>query len=432
MKTVVSYAYYETSRSAYNLDFFAQVGIIPDDSILFVIVINGGKCCVELPRQSNCVVLTRPNVGYDFGAHSETIKYLKSTYGEELSPFDNFIFMNCGVIGPFLPTYYPKNLPWTHVFTSKLNSTVKLVGTIMTTFAQGYVHGAGPHIEGFCFCLDKIGLNAVIEAGTVFKNHESKTNTIIDGEWGVSNAILQKGYTIDSLLYKYQSIDWSDPNSWISLPHSHFVSRHNKYDGISVHPFETVFHKWYWENDSMVSMEYVSLYRKWKLNSINKNKKIHVSYGIPNYDINVTNKFIENFVRGNWIRIPENCVWDKYFSDVASTIKNSGKTLPPFLKINGTEYTLQTNASREILISPDRINIFYGTDLIKINVTQKFLSHFQINKKIIIPSTANFNDYFGDPCWMSLKKIFLNMGETEYVISEVRCSDIDIDIDIED
>src|ERR1044071_5758014 len=202
IQTLVSYAYHETARSAFNLNFFSQVGIITDPTILFIIVINGEKCCVELPKQSNqsnCIVLYRQNIGYDFGAHGAAIRHLKSIYGENL-PFENYIFMNCGVIGPFLPLYYPKELSWTNIFTSKLNDKVKLVSTIMTTFEYGFLHGSGPHIEGFCFCLDKIGLNIVEENGTIFCDHKCKTTAIINGEWGISNAILEKGYQIDSLL----------------------------------------------------------------------------------------------------------------------------------------------------------------------------------------------------------------------------------------
>ena len=57
MKNLVSYAYYETEQSKYNLNFFSKVGITESTDTLYIIVINGEICSVELPKYNNCIIL---------------------------------------------------------------------------------------------------------------------------------------------------------------------------------------------------------------------------------------------------------------------------------------------------------------------------------------------------------------------------------------
>ena len=51
--------------------------------------------------------------------------------------------------------------------------------------------------------------------------------------------------------------------------------------------------------------------------------------------------------------------------------------------------------------------IFYGCDVSKINVTEKFIESFTTNNKIIIPKGACFNKTFGDPCPTVVKTIVI-------------------------
>lgn len=268
MKTIIFYAYYETSHSIGNLEYFSKVGITDDPNFLYVIIINGYKCSIDLPIYNNCIVLKKDNTGFDFGAYNFAIKYLEELFNCKTKDFsyDYFIFLNAGVTGPFLPTYY--NLHWTNVFNSKINEKVKLVGTTIVCLPPTDDGGHGPRIEGFCFATDKIGLDILIEKKNIFMQHSSKYSAIIYGEYGLSKAIFEKGFTIDCLLYKYQNIDWTNKKNWDLNSNIH-PSRKNSYDGISIHPFEVVFHKWYWSDhpNELVSFEYLNKYIKWKLES---------------------------------------------------------------------------------------------------------------------------------------------------------------------
>jgi hypothetical protein len=113
---------------------------------------------------------------------------------------------------------------------------------------------------------DNIGLSALLDQKTIFYNHTSKEDAIHHGEYGLTECIMKRGYTIDCMLEKYQGVDW--------LNHANMFynsgeppSRRGKYFGCSIDPFEVVFHKWYWHNpnDSIVSFDVVEKYVKSKI-----------------------------------------------------------------------------------------------------------------------------------------------------------------------
>lgn len=429
MKTVVSYAYYETTRSMYNLNFFAQVGIIDNKDILFIIVINGYECSIELPDYENCIIIKKENSGFDFGAHKASIDYLLKLHNCDIDdiPYDNFIFMNSGVIGPFLPTYYPSNLPWTTVFTAKLNEKVKFVGTSLGCFDYNYTPSKGPHIEGFCFCLDKIGLITAFNKNTIFINHLDKGSAIVNGEFGLSKAILEAGFSLDCLLYKYQNVDWLNIHNWLNRCNSVFPSRTGTYDNISIHPFEVVFHKWFWEGRSLVNFEYVETYVKWKLDEIVKNKKIYVTYGCNNFMINITKKFTELFIKDNKIIIPTKYNLSQHFKYISNTDIN------PIchLYIYGALYIIPNIIINKIdlfIDNPFDISAHYGRSDFKIDVSNKFINTFVTNNKIIIPKEYPFNECFNDVCPGSIKTIYLKINEVEHIIEEHNSTNLEFSI----
>ncbi len=431
MKTVVSYAYYETNRAMYNFDFFAQFGIINDPNVLFIIVINGKNCSVEIPEFDNCVIITRDNTGYDFGAHRASLDYLTDLHSCAVKdiPYDYFICMNCGVIGPFLPKYYPKNVSWTNIFTDNLNDKIKLFGTSMVCFEYNAVTGRGPHIEGFFFCLDKIGLNVAFNKKTIFTNHKTKYDAIQNGEYGLSKAILAAGYSLDCMLYKYQNIDWSNKENWINQNNNSFPSRSGTYEGISIHPFEVVFHKWFWLNNPPVNFNYVVRYRKWKLNELIKNKKIHVTYGAGEYMINVTNKIINNYEQNGKLIIPIDYSLKQEFKNISDALNSNSCVLN--ININSILYPIRQNITEPVELFINNIfdiGVFYGRDDFKIDVTDKFVNTFIKQNKIMIPHKYSFNSSFGDICPGSPKKLYIRIGKNLHIVSEKNNVDLEFDI----
>jgi len=266
MTTIISYVFYETKESLYNMEYFLKHGILNQPNLIFIIVINGHKCSIEkkIPAYNNVKIIKRENMGYDFGGHRASIDYIKSHKLE----FEYMIFLNSSVIGPFLPTYYPVH-EWPKIFTDRIKNQVKLVGTCIM-----FVNNAtrkGPVVESFCFATDKIGLGLIVKKGTIFVNHPDKMAAILKGEIGVTSAIMDAGYNIDCLMYRFKGINWKDKSKWMKTMRS--FSRGGNYDkplgphnknGISVHPFEVVFHKWRWAYmpNNLVNFQYVDAYKK--------------------------------------------------------------------------------------------------------------------------------------------------------------------------
>ena len=124
------------------------------------------------------------------------------------------------------------------------------------------VSGAGPRVESWAFALDEEGLRVTVAAG-VFDVRLCKlcinSGIVAGGEYGMSKALLAKGYNLATLQSKYSGdVKWGDPQHWNCNDNVH-PSRHGTYDGISMHPFETVFIKASWR----VGEPHLTKYTQW-------------------------------------------------------------------------------------------------------------------------------------------------------------------------
>jgi hypothetical protein len=257
-KIVIIYSYFESPSSIFNLTFFSKKELSFKEDIDYIIVINGEVCSVNLPILQNLKIIKRENTGYDFGAHSVALDTLKT----ENKTYDYYFFMNSGVIGPIIPHYLTdimSQIHWSSFFTNKINDNVKLVGTTIVCLPHHDLGGYGPKVEGFFFCTDNIGLKLLEDEKTVFCIHKDKVDTIVNGEYGLSNCILKNGYSIDCMLHRYQNIDWKDKNNWTLNDNKH-PSRHKSFYGQSIDPYEVIFHKWFWHGNPTVNFENVEKY----------------------------------------------------------------------------------------------------------------------------------------------------------------------------
>ena len=255
-KILISYVYFPSPSSDYNFRYFIENEIKFRPNIFYSIVINGNVVSYDIPKLPNVKVIYRDNIGYDFGGHLASlneIKFFQNT-------FDYFFFMNSGVIGPILKN---KNKRWYGRFINKFTDKVKLVGTTIVCLPHTDLGGFGPKVEGFFFCLDRKGLELVLKDGTIFYNHSTKLDLILNGEYALSKCILAAGYTIDCMLKKYKNIDWQDEKNYYINDNKH-PSRKNSYFGESIDPFEVIFHKWFWHNHPTVSLDLVEKYTKIK------------------------------------------------------------------------------------------------------------------------------------------------------------------------
>jgi hypothetical protein len=236
-KVFISYAYFETDVSMYNLTYFIENEVIFRKDIDYVFVINGYKCSILLPDLDNVKVIRRENTGYDFGAHSVALQSISRDY-------DYYFFMNSGVVGPIVP-HYLKDTHWSEIFIKKINDKVKLVGTTIVCLPKEDAGGLGPKVEGFFFCTDREGLRLLEDEKSIFCIHNNKFSAIVNGEYGLSNCILRHGYSIDCMLHRYQNLNWTDKSNW-KMNNSIHPSRNQSFYGFSIDPYEVIFHKWCW------------------------------------------------------------------------------------------------------------------------------------------------------------------------------------------
>jgi hypothetical protein len=258
MKSVIIYTYFFSPSSNYNVAFFIKKELQERSNMDYIIVINGFVCdeTIVFPTLSNLTILKRPNEGYDFGGHTHALEYLAENNKKN---YDYYFFMNSGVIGPILPNYWDQSIHWSSVFIRKITDVVKVVGTTIVCLPEYDAGGFGPKVEGFFFMLDAIGLSVLEEEGTIFYNHANKFYAIIEGEYGVSRAILKRGYSIDCMLPKYQNMDWRDPKNYRWNENLH-PSRKGTYFGRSIQPYEVIFHKWFCHGEETVQFETIRDY----------------------------------------------------------------------------------------------------------------------------------------------------------------------------
>jgi hypothetical protein len=256
MKSVVIYTYFSSPSSDYNLDFFVKRELSYKENIDYIIVINGFlyNSNIKFPKLKNLKIISRENIGYDFGGHACALNHL-----DQISKtYDYYFFMNSGVIGPFLlPSFEEPH--WSNVFIKKINDKIKLVGTTVVCLSSTDPYGFGPNVEGFFFMVDKIGLDILKNKKTIFCNHKNKLSAVINGEYGMAKCIFDNGYSIDCMLPQYQNIDWTDPANH-SVNNYMNPSRHNSFYGTSINPYDVIFHKWYWHGCPTVNYHIVKQY----------------------------------------------------------------------------------------------------------------------------------------------------------------------------
>jgi hypothetical protein len=191
-KFVVFYAYFEDPGAKRNLSFFCDHGVFAEDDRMYVFVVNGNKCTVDIPAYSNVKIIRRNNVGFDFGAWAEGIRSII------LSNFDYFVFLNSSVRGPFLPSYVRKKDCF-DMFFELIDGKTKLVGTTIVNYID-----KNPlcitHVQSMFFVVDKVGLEILRKRHIFTNNTETKKNQVItQREFKVSAAIVNAGYTIDCI-----------------------------------------------------------------------------------------------------------------------------------------------------------------------------------------------------------------------------------------
>ena len=220
------------------------VGQVEDPVVDYVIAVNGEATIPLEGLPLNVKVVRRGNLCYDGGTAGEVLA------GLDIRPYRFFIIMNSSVRGPFLPAYFarshggglgpaasehaPRGRGWTTALTDLLNDRVKLVGTTISCEIR-------VHVQSMVLATDRVGLEALWKAGTLDCARD-RDEAIAKYELGASAAIMDKGYSVDCLMLRYQGVDWRAPEAAAcNEMRNPFVPHYN--DGIPINPLEVLFVK---------------------------------------------------------------------------------------------------------------------------------------------------------------------------------------------
>lgn len=203
----IIYSYFEEDlEHKKSLIYFLKNGYLPD--LLYIIVINGEKCSVDIPKKNNIIVIFRENIGFDFQGYYTGIMYLKEH--NMLDDNHYYLFINCSVRGPFIPLYSQSKMRWYQPYIDLMSEKTKLVGSTITY----HIH---PHVQSCVFMMDLIGVNLLL-SHDFFKVYKTKTDVITNQEIGMSRLFIENGWNINCLVKEYQGIDYTDPNLLIHTP----------------------------------------------------------------------------------------------------------------------------------------------------------------------------------------------------------------------
>lgn len=279
-KTLIIYVTHTMNE---NLTFFCNNGYIDNPMYDFIFVFNDPLFkLIFLPQKKNVRVITRENIGGDFGGWTHALFYKDDDGKYTYEKYHFFVLLNSTVRGPFLPQWYnqEKQIYWPELFKSKINDNVKLVGS--TINLSGYVCNEYnikyiPHVQSMLLVTDMIGLKIGIDNKIFDRNFMSmgKIETIIKKEIGFSRAIIEKGFNISCMLQLYRNIDFRNDVSekLKDVIGDHWY--HEKYVGINISPFEVIFFK----TNRNVTPKILEKYTKWYFKKPNTNNILKILYG---------------------------------------------------------------------------------------------------------------------------------------------------------
>jgi hypothetical protein len=201
-KTAVLYVFHEITD---RVKHFAQFCIFESPNVDFYVIANNMQIKLDLP--SYVKTMNRNNIGYDFGAWSECL-----VKDDMYKNYDNFIFANSSIIGPFLPNDFSGR--WTDIYINGLKDNVKLFGSTInaTGDSRGRQHSPKTmaHIQSYIFSADREAVEYLIKC-KIFDATKHLTgfmDTIEQKEVLMSRKIIDNDWNIGCLMKYYDGVDF--------------------------------------------------------------------------------------------------------------------------------------------------------------------------------------------------------------------------------
>lgn len=188
--------------------------IFYDENVDFIIISNQNSGCpnpdfngfttennirVEVPDFVK--ILYRENIGFDFGGWSDAL-LINDLYKN----YDNFIFVNSSVYGPFIPSDFSGK--WTDKYIDGLQNNVKLFGSTINTICCPLYKS---HVQSYIFAMNKETLQYLIDCGIFSITDYVKTfeDAVWNREVLMSRKIIENGWNIGSLFSFYKDVDFT-------------------------------------------------------------------------------------------------------------------------------------------------------------------------------------------------------------------------------
>lgn len=256
-RVLVIYVYADTNLlSKSNFEFFIRVGINRSkDADYYIILqqINGTyineKNLPKLPSYAHYI--QHENKCFDLG----TIGWFLSNEMINKTNYKYFIFLNSSVRGPYLVSYY-QSTQWYYAFTKRLNNYVKLVGPTISCQTS-------THVQSYFWVTDYQGLLILLKDKDVFSCHKTQIDAIYHAEIPATIVLFNAGFSVDSLMKKYQGYDFR-VNRHPDCYKMENPTSDDKVDGITLDPFELIFVKFkFTDRDYKHTASRLAAYDKW-------------------------------------------------------------------------------------------------------------------------------------------------------------------------
>jgi hypothetical protein len=178
---------------------FIENCIFYDENIDFIIISNNKDNKFETPDYVK--TMFRENIGYDFGGWSDAL-----LAGNLYENYDNFIFVNSSVIGPFIHSDCKDK--WTDIYINGLQNNVKLFGSTINTCCDPL---NASHVQSYIFSMNKTTLKYLIECKIFSITNYAKTfqDAVHQKEILMSRKIIENNWNIGSLLPYYKDVDFT-------------------------------------------------------------------------------------------------------------------------------------------------------------------------------------------------------------------------------
>jgi len=213
-------------------------------------VIIAGESNIELPSAPNIKYIFTHNVNYDYGGYGSAINSIKMI----LSEYDYFFFINSSVRGPFFNDkggfWFVKFLEQFEAGHSLVGSTVNILesGSLIPEILKKYPYFSFPytHIQSTAYALNQLAMELLLSIG-FYDNYlidMSKEEVIINYEVRLTQELLNYGFSVKSLLLKYDGIDFRKKHYDLNFSSKNGdPSFRGAYFGKTIDPFESVFIK---------------------------------------------------------------------------------------------------------------------------------------------------------------------------------------------